>query len=72
MFTLFVQVLVSLCLSTIIGVLFSSWLNKRHRRRELEYQDSLFEIIPPCAVSHSDLDVIEPDDNEVRVSKILR
>ena len=75
MITLFVQILISLCLSTIIATLFSSWLNKRARKRAQAYHDTLFEIIPLSAVSHYDRNVVEPKppaEADIKTSQFIR
>jgi len=54
MLTLLIQLLVSLSISSLIVLMLVRWLSKRTLKRDAAYVDSMFEIIPRDAVSHSD------------------
>ena len=58
MLTLLLQLLVSLIISSIITLMLVRWLARRTLKREAAYVESMFEIIPRDAVSHSDSNII--------------
>jgi len=54
MLTLLIQLLVSLSISSLTILMLVHWLSRRTLKRDEAYVDSMFEIIPRDAVSHSD------------------
>ena len=58
MLTLLIQLLVSLSILSLIVLTLVRWRARRTLKRELSYLDTMGDIIPRDAVSHSERDVI--------------
>ena len=54
MITLLLQLLVSISISSLLVLMLVRWLAKRKRAADLAYVESMLEIIPRDAVSHSE------------------
>ncbi len=63
MITLLLQLLVSLSISSLIVLMLVCWLTKRKRVADLAYVESMLEIIPCDATSHSISNIIEPSED---------
>ena len=58
MITLLLQLLISISISSLLVLMLVRWLAKRKRAADLAYVESMLEIIPRNAVSHSERDII--------------